>query len=356
MNSLPFLRAKLISIFALLAISAFSLDHVSAQELSSARISVDVSKGYCRIILPLPEDVGIDVRNRNGVLVASFENPMEIDTQVLVLGAPDYIALARMDVDKEALRLALKKSFKYEMSRSASHIAIDLIPKEFDGTIEPFVNPTEVAQGSEENGSATDSQPIVSSEPKVSAGSQEVPGLGVIVSESDAFSRITFEWPEMVGYDVRLEDGTIIATFNRPAKPRLARLRVDPPRQIKTARAKVVNGGLEVQIDVVPGTSFRHFRDGSSVILDVVPSREEVEVVEPTEVHEPTEGVDEHGDPIEHEESDVIEVNEEASHVEDPQQSEENHAVESETATEHGLEDTEVGAPGERASDPSNDN
>lgn len=72
--------------------------------------------------------------------------------------------------------------------------------------------------------------------------------LDVKVAQSRDFSRVEFHWRGGARMTSRRDGQKLILRFNRDAGPDLSRLRVDPPRWIKTAEARHVGGVLELVI------------------------------------------------------------------------------------------------------------
>ena len=70
--------------------------------------------------------------------------------------------------------------------------------------------------------------------------------LDVRVGEAKEFSRIELNWIGGAKSSVRRAGQVLTISFNRDAKPDLARLRVDPPRWLKAAEARHVGGRLSL--------------------------------------------------------------------------------------------------------------
>jgi tetratricopeptide (TPR) repeat protein len=91
--------------------------------------------------------------------------------------------------------------------------------------------------------------------------------LDVKVAESKDFSRVEFHWAAGAKAASRREGQTIVLRFNRNAQPDLSRLRVFPPKWMKGAEARTVNGGLEVRLLLADDADAKvGFADGATYV------------------------------------------------------------------------------------------
>ena len=70
--------------------------------------------------------------------------------------------------------------------------------------------------------------------------------LDVRVAQASGFSRIEFHWSGSARMTSRREGQTLVLRFSRDANPDLSRLKIAPPRWIKSADARHVGGALEL--------------------------------------------------------------------------------------------------------------
>ena len=70
--------------------------------------------------------------------------------------------------------------------------------------------------------------------------------LDVRVARSRDFSRIELQWAGGARAITKRDGQVLTLKFNRDANPDITRLRVDPPRWLKTAEARHSGGGLEL--------------------------------------------------------------------------------------------------------------
>lgn len=300
---------------------------VSARAQSTERplVSIEVQNksGFVRLVFewagvsstPTPPEHTAELEN--GVLVIHFAQDYRIDADVLLEQAIDTVALVRQDSDNRTLRLALKNPIRIQSSVDQLQFAVDLIPEGSDLNPAPYVSPRQAID--------TDLLVVTGAMRKVPTAAElrhlqiaakpipaDAPRLPVRVIRNDTRSRVVFQWPEVVGYDIIRQDDTLVINFNQIARPSLARLRVEPPKFVKTADAVKRYGGLEVRIEIEPDADFIHFREDSDVIVDFLSAGTQME--EETVFRE---------DPDEHKASE--EHAEDAGHAEPPA---DNHTTE----------------------------
>jgi tetratricopeptide (TPR) repeat protein len=73
----------------------------------------------------------------------------------------------------------------------------------------------------------------------------------------------------------RRDGADVVLRFGKVATPDLARLRVDPPRFLKTAQAVPVNGGLEVRLTVADGADARLGKSDGAAYVNLGPPPEQ---------------------------------------------------------------------------------
>ncbi len=85
--------------------------------------------------------------------------------------------------------------------------------------------------------------------------------LQIRVGEAKDITHIEFRWRGGVGMTARRQGQVLVLTFSRGASPDLSRLRVDPPKFLRTAEAKSAGGRLELDLtltddgDAKPGAA-----------------------------------------------------------------------------------------------------
>lgn len=232
------------------------------------KLNTSTQGGFARLLFKFSSSPTVKADIENGVLVARFDRPIEIDIRKLRRGLGQYVALVRQDSDGRVLRLALTQGFRLHTSAADHRVAIDIIPPRYAGT-PAGIKPRLTRKQIEARKKAAE---LAARE--TARGPIEMRPIKVNVGQRAAYSRISFAWQEPVAYTAVLKNGKIHVTFKQPADPDIVELRVDPPAFVLTAEKTVTDKSLVVDITVIPGAGLRHFRDGNRVVIDVLKPEE----------------------------------------------------------------------------------
>lgn len=94
--------------------------------------------------------------------------------------------------------------------------------------------------------------------------------VGVRYGDHDGYSRIVFDVPAGVGYDVTEVDGTVTLVLDGNFDLDVSGLVRAGLANVASPDTRLDNGKRIVQLRMQPGSSIRHFRTGTRVVLDVL--------------------------------------------------------------------------------------
>lgn len=103
--------------------------------------------------------------------------------------------------------------------------------------------------------------------------------LEVRVAQARGFSRVEFHWRGAARMTSRKAGQVLTLRFSRDANPDISRLRVSPPRGLRTAEARRVGGVLELDLTLEEGYEARLGQADGSAFVNIAP-RPEVETAE----------------------------------------------------------------------------
>ena len=271
------------SLVLLISMCLFVLPALAADRV---QLTGDEEDGYGRLVFAwpdtgLPDDPNVpdtrlppyEILVSAGVLVVTFERPLEIDADELLRRMPRYLALMRMDDDDRTLRLAMKADFKAH-SRNAGHeLYVDLLPPGWSGAPPPLPADVVARLAEEEKERQARLAAFLELGPKALEIVENPPSVKLRVGEQPSFTRLAFEWDRPVLYSTAFRDNRITVTFDQIADLPLAALRVDPPAFVNTGTTLKSEGRLTVFIETEPGMKVRDFREDLSVVIDISPAR-----------------------------------------------------------------------------------
>ncbi|MEE9545081.1 MAG: hypothetical protein V3V55_05750 [Rhodospirillales bacterium] len=190
-------------------------------------------------------------------LIVRFGRPIETTYGGVVRVLRKYLRGATPGTDGRSVIFTLKKKFGLRNFDLGSAVIVDLME-------ETPSKPTDASAGLPDAAAKT-------------AG--KAPLVRVRSGEHKGYSRIVFDWPRKVNYQVERSGDTAIITFRRAARVNLKALRKKPPKYVKRITSKPKQDHLSVTLKVSETSRLRHFLSGPKVVIDVMaPSEGETEV------------------------------------------------------------------------------
>ena len=298
--------------------------------------------GYIRLVFDWPDRPRATAEIENGVLVIYFEDAFKTDLKYLRDKLKPYVSRVRQDKESRTLRLALKGELKLFTSIVDNQLALDLLPLYWREAPPAFYGTAPDLEAVERSISTLGNEPAERF--KITTFSPPAPylALDVRLGERDDFTRIVFEWPESVEYELTESDGSVGLVFDKNARPKLSRFRVDPPKYVLGADYKNKLKNLHVEFLIEPDVEIKHFRDGTKIVMDIWPIRRELDVVAVKDTYEESPGKDhaDHGDHT------AQATSEEASHADHKASSSKDAASQAKHAdTKQEAPDIQVAAP-----------
>jgi len=101
--------------------------------------------------------------------------------------------------------------------------------------------------------------------PPAAAGAVEVRA-----GQHPGFTRVVFDWDRQVPYRARRVEGAVELRFAAAATPQLARLQRSPAPLLGGVSAATGAAETEISLAVGDGVTFRHFRLGNRVVVDLM--------------------------------------------------------------------------------------
>ncbi len=260
----------------------------SARAAVPVKLTTSSGPGYVRILAQWPEGQapakpGLEAHIVNGVLVAHFDQPFESNPKVLRDALPQTIALARMDMDGQTLRLALRGPHDVYTSRSYNVFAIDLVEAGKTVTRPPVSSPkARRAQALNKKAKAAAQKAALQAKKDAQPG-PALP-LKVRAAQTSEYTRIAFDWTKPVGHSMRVYPHKVRVTFDERAIPDIAPLNISAPLGLMRAQSTIEGGKTLVDLDLAPGYEARLWEDNPKVLVDIIPIRSDADAA-PSAAH-----------------------------------------------------------------------
>ena len=246
----------------------------AARAAENVSLSLSEQDGYGRMVFNFPNGVpGYRASINAGILVLDFDKSVNADTEEFVRQMPRYVAMARQDEDKGAIRFALTTDFWLDTKQAENALYIDLMPPDWTG--KPPALPDEVIarlDAAKEKKRAAEEAELAAKAQGIEEPKEEKPALDVRVAARAGMTRLVFDWNQPVLYSLVERQGLATITFDRSANVDLSSLRVDPPPYLANASAIEHDGRLAVVLTLKPGVSVSDFREDLSIVLDLKPT------------------------------------------------------------------------------------
>ncbi len=239
----PSLRLPILAGVALCCLLAHSAPSWAAQVRGAKHAD------YARIVFDQDEAGGFSVSQEGARLVVRFDTPFKGDPKALLSALDGIVTAASLEGGGKSATLTLAGRFEVKSFSLGTSAVIDLMP-------------TKGGTGAE----AFKSTPAKAAQP----AAKGTDAIAVRVGDHDDFSRLVFDWPQNVTYDVVKQGEVVTITFGRAARFDDAGLRANLPLFISGAETQTSGGKSVVTLFAPKDARVRHFTSGPKVVVDIL--------------------------------------------------------------------------------------
>jgi tetratricopeptide (TPR) repeat protein len=206
--------------------------------------------GYGRIVFNWSTAVPFKVNTTGSQLVVSFGSPIEPSLGGVVRNLSKYLSGAAAGADGHSVVFTMKEDFDARSFDMGAAIIIDI---------------TDAVQAKK----APKAKKIAAA--KVAAQtSSSGPTVKVRSGVHDDYTRIVFDWPNKVPYQLQQTAGQAIIKFSSPARLEIGALQRRLPKLISSINAESTDSGPSVTMAIPQTSRIRHFLSGPKVVVDVM--------------------------------------------------------------------------------------
>src|SRR5690349_14291120 len=116
-----------------MALAALLPPRPAVAQTIKGEISISVENGFARFVLQFGEEVETKARVANNILTISFDKPVDIAVDRVSANSGGYVAAARRDPDRKAIRFALARKVTMNTIAAAEKVFVDLLPEGWSG-------------------------------------------------------------------------------------------------------------------------------------------------------------------------------------------------------------------------------
>ncbi|HET7084225.1 MAG TPA: hypothetical protein VFI23_05600 [Rhizomicrobium sp.] len=229
-------------------------------------VSGSVQDGYGR--LSFTTDSKISAATTSGVLAITFSAKTTLEPAQVAAAMPRILSGGRADSDGKTLRFTLSQPVKLHVSQLGNRAVVDIADSNFAGAMPDLVPP-----------------------PKVVAKPVDVAALPEIKLRAGAyekFTRLVFDWPKDVSYQVYPGAGKMTVRFAAPIRVDVSALAKFAPPWVKNASWRVEGNSTVVEFETDSDSGYHDFKDGSHVVLDVLAPKTDGAAYTPPGIAKPT--------------------------------------------------------------------
>lgn len=255
------------AIVGLCVAAALLFDGGSAFAAKSTLRAMEMN-GYGRAVFSFEDLPKATVKSVNGVMLVTFDRPVDFSVEKLTSELPSYISAVRLDPDNKTVRMALQKPLRANLMEAGDKLFLDFLPDNWKGL--PPSLPREVIEDLSRR--AKEAEDLARKLVRKKA-SEEVKDLTFRVGTTPTFSRLVFELPVFAPVDLSKDQDRVDLAFLANLRLDAARLKAALPSLIKDVQVETADGQLKIGLTTAPGVDVRGFREDDNYVLDLAPPK-----------------------------------------------------------------------------------
>ena len=226
-------------------------------------VSGATQDGYARLSFSLSgaSPAKISATTTGGVLAISFSAKTDIDPAAITAALPRVISSGRADADGKTLRFTLTQPVKLHVSQIGARAVVDVAPMNFTGTMPDLVAPPKAAP-----------KPL---------DMASLPEIKMRTGGYEKFTRLVFDWPRNVSYQVYPGAGKMGIRFAAQSRMDVSVITRLAPAWVKNAAWRLDGQSTLVEFDTDSDSGYHHFRDGNKIVLDILAPKTDVAAYAP---------------------------------------------------------------------------
>src|SRR3984957_860416 len=229
-------------------------------------VSGSLQNGYGRLSFTTASKVS--ATTTDGVLAISFSAKTDIDPAAIVAAMPRAITSGHADADGKNLRFVLAQPVKLHVSQIGDRAVVDLATTDFTGAMPDLVPPAKPV-----------AKPV---------DMATLPEIKLRTGAYEKFTRLVFDWPRDVSYQVFPGAGKMTIRFATPARTDVSAIARFAPPWVKNASWRIEGQSPVVEFETDSDSGYHDFKDGTHVVLDILAPKTDGASYTPPGVAKPT--------------------------------------------------------------------
>lgn len=213
-------------------------------------VTTTPEQGFIRLDFKFAPDAHLTAATTGGVLTLSFDRKVALEPQTIVGLSGGAIASGRADANGKVFRFALNQPIRMHQSQLDDHAVLDLAPQNFTGAMPDLVAPPKPKP-----------KPI---------DIASLPEIKLRVGTYTNFTRLVFDWPRDVAYQVFHGAGKMTVRFQTPVRLDVSTIARFSPPWVKNAAWHIDGATTVAEFETDADSGFHDFKDGTHVVLDIL--------------------------------------------------------------------------------------
>lgn len=248
------------------------------QAAEQVAVRVGEHPGYGRLVFEWATPIAYSATIENENLVLRFERPFAGALDTIARRMTNYVTQPALVDDGKTLVFPLKTGFGLKSYVDGRTVVIDLVkggkpPSAPQGSLAAKAPETAAPEKPVAEKPVAE-KPVQQVAPVVAAAQTSAPAVGPLLpvraGDHPGFGRLVFDWPRNVDYDIAQDGDKLKVTFAAPARIDVAALTPKLPKTVLSLTTQSGDAGLAVAMTVPEGARLRHFRNGPSIVVDVL--------------------------------------------------------------------------------------
>jgi hypothetical protein len=235
-----------------------------AETRVKGEVKVTTDGGFARLAFRFEKEMPATVNLNYPIVVVTFKAPVAIALDPLSSGAADYISAARLDPDGTAIRIALKRQIKLNVTPIAEQLYVDLLPANWSGVMPGL--PSDVVLELANRALEAERQLRLQ---RVTPKEKKPQEFRVKVATQPTFIRYVFAMPDMANVVPENAGGKLTLDFDQAIKWDLADARAGLPPTLRSIDSDIADDSTTVTFAFIGAPQVRTFREDRSIVVDV---------------------------------------------------------------------------------------
>ena len=251
-------------VFALAAVLSLAAPgSASAQEAVAVRAVPQAFFGRVTFGWAAPVQHQAQVNGTTATI--TFDRPFQGDVAAIAAGLRDYVSSAALGDGGRSVVLTMTGPHSVRTTANGNSVLVDLRKS---GGATAAAPPAETAPRPSSTPSPVAEVPAAP-RPAASAAPGQA-DVRVRAAPHETYTRVVFDWPANVTYTLDKDGDQLRLLFSRPGRVDLTPLTRGGLPLVTGATSVAAADGTSVDVRVDPATRVRHFRNGGSVVVDIL--------------------------------------------------------------------------------------